>query len=233
MSRRRTTLAAVAIASTVLVAGGSAVAANAAAGSAATAATSPNSRAAAVTARQAHDGRPMPVSPTDYTYASLLNTLDGATLETTFLAGMIEHHGGAVQMADVELAKGSDPKVLHLAAKIRTAQLAQISTMTTWLQQWYGQTPTQAHEASPAEGLQHQMRAEMNAMVSHLRSMPAGSQTDMAFLHMMIPHHQAATVETPPIQDKADHPQLQDLATQITISQAQETALMLSWLRNS
>ncbi|APW45000.1 DUF305 domain-containing protein [Rhodoferax saidenbachensis] len=50
-----------------------------------------------------------------------------------FLAGMIPHHQGAIDMAEVVLKYGKDPKVKKLARGIIAAQKKEIAMMQTWL----------------------------------------------------------------------------------------------------
>ncbi|TDK26768.1 DUF305 domain-containing protein [Arthrobacter crusticola] len=58
---------------------------------------------------------------------------EGAEASRLFLAGMIEHHKGAIDMAEQELDAGADPGAKDLAASIVQAQEAEIKEMEALL----------------------------------------------------------------------------------------------------
>lgn len=53
--------------------------------------------------------------------------------DADFIAGMIPHHQGAVEMAKIVLEHGTDPEVRKLAEGIIGAQEAEIQWMEDWL----------------------------------------------------------------------------------------------------
>jgi uncharacterized protein (DUF305 family) len=58
----------------------------------------------------------------------------GADFDRLFLQLMIVHHQGAIEMADAEIAEGSNPAALALAESIETSQTAEITEMQQLLQ---------------------------------------------------------------------------------------------------
>lgn len=53
--------------------------------------------------------------------------------DVAFACGMIAHHQGAIDMAEVLLAHGDDPEMQALAEEIIAAQVGEIALMTAWL----------------------------------------------------------------------------------------------------
>lgn len=62
-----------------------------------------------------------------------LGTLRGAQFDTAWINGMIGHHKGAIKMANVVIADGSNPQVRLLAQAIISGQQKEIDTMQALL----------------------------------------------------------------------------------------------------
>jgi len=63
-----------------------------------------------------------------------LTAASGTEFDRLFLQQMIMHHQGALEMADTELAQGSNTAALALARSIKTSQTAEITEMQQMLQ---------------------------------------------------------------------------------------------------
>ncbi|WP_430737385.1 CopM family metallochaperone [Psychrobacter sp. VH5] len=53
--------------------------------------------------------------------------------DMAFARGMLPHHRGAVDMAEVQLEYGKDPEMLQLAQEIIAAQQPKIEQMQNWI----------------------------------------------------------------------------------------------------
>ena len=62
-----------------------------------------------------------------------LDSASGAEFDRMFLEMMIPHHQGAVDMAETEIADGSNPDAVEMAREIVESQTAEIAEMQTLL----------------------------------------------------------------------------------------------------
>jgi uncharacterized protein (DUF305 family) len=64
---------------------------------------------------------------------SQLSTLSGPAFDKSFLSMMIQHHSGAIQMAQTEQAQGENPQAKDLAGRIIADQQQEIGQMRAML----------------------------------------------------------------------------------------------------
>ncbi|MGW5454993.1 DUF305 domain-containing protein [Nocardia sp. NPDC003979] len=83
---------------------------------------------------EGHGGHGMPGMMTEE-QMSALAAANGAEFDRQWLQMMIEHHQGAVAMAQTELAEGTNPEAKQLASKIVADQEGEIATMRGMLGQ--------------------------------------------------------------------------------------------------
>lgn len=140
-----------------------------------------------------------------------------SNFEIKFMTDMIDHHQMAVMMAEMCIAKAIHPELRSLCASIRTAQMAEIEEMQAWLQDWYGIT------------YQPVMKPGDQQMMERLAAL-SGAEFEIAFMEMMIKHHQKAIKEGQHCLDKAYHAELRELCQNIITTQSAEIALMETWL---
>lgn len=90
-------------------------------------------------------GKPLTANDSDMDHSSMmsgmlsaedmgkLGALTGAAFDAAWVAGMIAHHEGAVEMAQDVLTDGSNTEVRTLAQAIVSAQTAEIATLRALL----------------------------------------------------------------------------------------------------
>jgi len=140
-----------------------------------------------------------------------------ANFEVRFMTGMIDHHQMAIEMATICLDKAVHPELRTMCEQIIAAQSAEIQEMQTWLQDWYGIS------YSPA------MTPGDQQMLDRLASL-SGAQFEIAFMEMMIKHHEKAIKEARQCLDKAWHAELRQLCESIIAAQSAEIAQLETWL---
>ncbi len=140
-----------------------------------------------------------------------------SNFEIKFMTDMIDHHHMAVMMAEMCIAKAIHPELRSLCESIRTAQMAEIEEMQAWLQDWYG--ITYAPVMKPGDEKMMERLASLN-----------GAEFEIAFMEMMIKHHEKAIREGQHCLDKAYHAELRELCENIIRTQSAEITQMQTWL---
>lgn len=140
--------------------------------------------------------------------------------DAMFLDMMVNHHQQAVDMANEVLEGGSDENVKALARKIQADQEKEIAQMEAWRQQWYADQPRMSAV---------QIGEHMEMDMPHGPSVDA-LDPDHRFLVQMIPHHEGAVLMSHEALEKAEHPELKQMAQTIIDEQQKEIAQMQKML---
>lgn len=93
--------------------------------------------------------QPNTTATTDMTMGQMTESLkdkQGDEFDKAFIAGMIEHHEGAVEMAKLSNDNAKHDEIKQLSNEIIAAQENEITKMQQWLKDW---------GYSAAEGVEH------------------------------------------------------------------------------
>jgi uncharacterized protein (DUF305 family) len=140
-----------------------------------------------------------------------------ANYEIKFMENMIDHHAMAVAMGQLCLEKAVHEELRALCQSIISSQSAEIAQMQSWLQAWYGIS----YQPEMKPGDQH--------MMDRLAAL-SDAEFEIAFMEMMIKHHEKAIKEGRMCLDKAYHAELRALCENIVTTQSAEIAQMQTWL---
>jgi uncharacterized protein (DUF305 family) len=75
-------------------------------------------------------------SPTMSQVSAELQNKEGDAFDEAFINGMIEHHEGAIEMAEMASDRAEHQEIKQLSEDIIEAQEAEIAEMEQWREQW-------------------------------------------------------------------------------------------------
>jgi uncharacterized protein (DUF305 family) len=160
-------------------------------------------------------------------------------IDHDFVAMMVPHHQGAIDMAQAELLYGHNQKLLRICQEIVVEQLQEIAAMRLAIGEpaspsWIidaPKTPVKAAAPAAASGLieeqpyLHQTATAMDKMMANMSVKPTGN-VDRDFVAMMVPHHQGAIDMAEAELRYGRNQKLKTIAQEIIVNQMQEITLM-------
>ncbi len=179
-----------------------------------------------------------------------LDQLSGDDFDRAFLLQMNMHHAMAVMMARPAAAQSAHQETKDLAQTIIDDQMREIVLMRSWAKSWYGldvpdpvAAMDQMQGGAMGDHSGHGMMGQGGVMgqVSGMGMMQDMSmmndlwklspqRLEVAFMTLMIPHHQSAIDMAMLVPDRASHQELKDLAQAIIQGQGDEIGKMNGWL---
>ena len=151
--------------------------------------------------------------------------LTGEDYDRMFLANMIAHHQGAVDMANLALTSAKHQEIKDMANNIISAQTKEIGDMQSWQTAWgYPASSGGMMEDHSSMGMMN----DMAGMTDRLKGL-SGDAFDKAFLSSMIEHHQSAINMAYPGKTNAQHEEVKTLTVAIVDAQSKEIAQMKQW----
>jgi len=179
-----------------------------------------------------HQNEAGTMTPSDQAYTHINHTMhEGMNIEFTgnpdidFLRGMIPHHQGAVDMAQVQLDYGTDGSLKSFTKRVIREQAREIRFMNINLQtlEFENKAFEPNQEAIAAfKAVNMAMHADMNMALS--------GQADTDFVKGMIPHHQGAVAMAKVVLEYGSDSNAKRLAYDIIMAQESEIAWMNHWL---
>jgi uncharacterized protein (DUF305 family) len=133
-----------------------------------------------------------------------------------FAQMMIPHHQQAVVMSDLALKNSTNPELLALAKKIKSAQAPEIEQMKSWLAK--AGTSLMGNHGMSMDGMLSENEIDQLAKSS-------GIEFDLLFLAGMIGHHEGALTMVSML-DTTKNGEAKQLAENIRVSQTAEIAAM-------
>ena len=158
----------------------------------------------------------------------MYSQLTGEDYDRMFLANMIAHHQGAVDMANLALTSAKHQEIKDMANNIISAQTKEIGDMQNWQTAWgYPASSGSMMEDHSSMGMMN----DMAGMTDKLKGL-TGDAFDKAFLSSMIEHHQSAINMAYPGQTNAQHEEVKTLTKAIVDAQSKEIAQMKQWQKD-
>ncbi len=149
------------------------------------------------------------------------------TTDIDFLRGMIPHHQGAVDMANIVLEHGRNGNVKNLARRIINAQEREMRLMTLWLNRIETSHGLHIHENAPPTA-----EFKMQNMVMHEdMNIKFTGNADIDFVRGMIPHHQGAVEMARTVLRYGKDANVRRFAAEVITEQQREIREMQRFLR--
>ncbi|MBX0293179.1 DUF305 domain-containing protein [Hymenobacter sp. HSC-4F20] len=143
-----------------------------------------------------------------------------------FAHHMLEHHKGAVAMADIELRDGKDATMRQMAEKIKADQqkeIAELEAVATRLDN----APTNYKPQDPSDPFTSKMNASMDGMMKNMPQPVA--DPDMNFNMLMMVHHQSAVDMAQAELAHGKDTKLKEMAQKMIDAQQKEIEQFKTW----
>lgn len=153
--------------------------------------------------------------------------LKGDAFDEAYIAGMLAHHEGALNMSEQAMAFTAHEEISTLASNIVQSQSMELLKMLTWQKEWgYKETMSGGHMSHGGGGAD--MGGDMVEMQNKLQGL-RGEAYDKEFLKQMILHHEQAVEMSQFAATNAKHQEIKDLASSVMSEQKTEIDQMKQW----
>ena len=155
--------------------------------------------------------------------------LTGEAFDEAYIADMIAHHEGAVNMAELAGGAAERQEIRELSQAIVKTQSQEIAKMRTWQQDWGYEITMGGHGSH--SGQANSMAGDMMDMGAELANL-TGAAFDKKFIELMIVHHEQAVEMSEYADTNALHQEIKNLASDVITAQKAEIAQMKQWQKD-
>lgn len=156
--------------------------------------------------------------------------LKGDAFDEAYIADMLAHHEGALNMSENAGAFAVHDEIRTLTGNIIQTQSAEVMKMRTWQKEWgYKETMSGGHMSHSGGGMD--MGGDMVEMQNKLQGL-TGEAYDKEFLKQMIIHHEQAIEMSQYAETNAKHQEIKDLASSVMSEQKTEIDQMKQWQKD-
>lgn len=155
----------------------------------------------------------------------------GMTMEfdQSYIDMMIPHHASIVALAQAALPRLTDGRLIAMAEAIIDAQAAEIAELGGYRADWYGSAmpapmSMDAMMAMMPAGMMMSSAEMMTQMDPHAQvaAFCAATDPDLAFIELVIPHHESAIAVSRTALGRATHDELKAFAQHVIDDQQRE-----------
>jgi len=125
-------------------------------------------------------------------------------------------------MAKMIDGKTNNAEIIKFGKQIIADQEKEIAQMKDWREKWFAGKPAAKNMEMP--GMMDSMKMDMSKL-----SNSKNKAFDLAFIEMMIPHHQGAVLMAKEALTKGEKPEIKTLANNIIKAQEAEIKMMNEW----
>lgn len=158
-------------------------------------------------------------------HEDMMEGMQANDADVAFAKGMLPHHEGAVDMAEIQLKYGKDDTMRKLAEDVIAAQEAEIKQMEDWLEA----NPDTEEQPNTIE-MRQAYDASMQSMHDDMMQGILSEDADMAFAKGMLPHHEGAVAMAEVQLKYGKNEEMRQLAQEIIDAQKAEIDLMQNWI---
>lgn len=154
-------------------------------------------------------------------------SLKGDAFDQAYLADMMAHHEGGINMAEQAQSVVPHEELRTLAGNITLTQSQELVKMQQWQKDWdYKATMGSGHMSHG--GMAMGMSGDMVEMMGKLKDL-TGKAYEKVFLAQMIVHHKQAIDMSQYAEVNAKHQEIKSFAKDLIVSQGAEIRQMEQW----